>query len=97
MLKIIICGVSAGLLAMTPAMASHNNPWATAEDTVLEKYHDENQAKSEGTPGEDEMYGGKTGVAFGKTGVSATKGKGTATTGGASSSKNTGAGRGSKK
>ncbi|MBV7392579.1 hypothetical protein [Mameliella sediminis] len=56
-----------GLVLMSgAALASHANPWATADDTVLEKYHDANQAKSIGTPGEDEMRGAMTRKARGK-------------------------------
>ncbi|GAA3867484.1 hypothetical protein [Celeribacter arenosi] len=40
-----------------PAFAGHNNPWATANDVILEQYHTENQAQSINTPGEDEMRG----------------------------------------
>ncbi len=40
-----------------PAFASHNNPWATEDDTVLAQYHEVNQAQSIDTPGEDEMLG----------------------------------------
>jgi len=49
------------------AQASHANPWATADDTLLSKYHDENQARSVDTPGEDEMRGGMERAANGKT------------------------------
>ncbi|WP_323772134.1 hypothetical protein [Antarctobacter sp.] len=48
------------------AQADHGNPWATADDTVLSKNHDANQAKSVGTPGEDEMRGALTRAARGK-------------------------------
>lgn len=51
-------GVALGLALMSgAAQADHANPWATAEDTVLAKNHDANQARSIGTPGEDEMRG----------------------------------------
>ncbi|MDD8022124.1 MAG: hypothetical protein PHX82_03305 [Paracoccaceae bacterium] len=40
-----------------PALAGHANPWAIEADTVLSKNHEVNLAKSEGTPGEDEMLG----------------------------------------
>jgi len=40
-----------------PALAGHANPWATEEDTILSKNHEENLAKSVDTPGEDEMLG----------------------------------------
>ena len=40
----------------TGALAAHNNPWATAEDTVLAKNHDAYQAARPGT-GEDRMLG----------------------------------------
>ncbi|MCA0042770.1 hypothetical protein [Celeribacter litoreus] len=40
-----------------PAFAYHANPWMDDDDTVLAQYHDENQAKSEDTDGEDEMNG----------------------------------------
>ncbi|SFL06731.1 hypothetical protein [Celeribacter marinus] len=45
-----------GLLA-APVFADHGNPWATEDDVVLSQYHDINQAKSIGTPGENEMRG----------------------------------------
>lgn len=61
-----------GLIAVaataSPAMASHANPWATDDDTVLAKNHDENQAKSIDTPGEDEMRGKLVRNAYGKLG-----------------------------
>lgn len=58
-----------GLVMLSAAVqADHANPWATAEDTVLSKKHDANQAKSVGTPGEDEMRGAMTRAARGKTG-----------------------------
>ncbi|MGO4916932.1 hypothetical protein [Pseudogemmobacter sp. W21_MBD1_M6] len=40
-----------------PTFASHNNPWATPDDTVQAKNHDVNQEQSIDTPGEDEMLG----------------------------------------
>lgn len=45
------------MFSAAPALAAHNNPWATDDDTVLAKYHEENQEESIGTPGEDEMLG----------------------------------------
>jgi hypothetical protein len=50
-------GLVLSVLMTTPVLAAHNNPWATAEDTVLGKNHDANQEQSVGTPGEDEMRG----------------------------------------
>ena len=41
----------------SPAVAAHNNPWATTQDTILGKKHDENQEKSVGKPGHDQMQG----------------------------------------
>lgn len=49
-----------------PVQADHANPWATEEDSVLAKNHDANQARSIGTPGEDEMRGVMTRSAHGK-------------------------------
>lgn len=40
-----------------PVLADHGNPWAGEDDVVFSKYHDANQLKSVGTPGEDEMKG----------------------------------------
>ncbi len=40
-----------------PVLANHGNPWAGEDDVVLSKYHDANQLKSVGTPGEEEMKG----------------------------------------
>ena len=59
--------VAMGLAVLSSAVqADHGNPWATADDTVLSKNHDANQARSEGTPGEDEMRGALTRNARGK-------------------------------
>ncbi|SNS95476.1 hypothetical protein [Antarctobacter heliothermus] len=67
-----------GLAMLSGAVqADHANPWATAEDTVLSKNHDANQAKSVGTPGEDEMRGAMTRAARGKTGDAQGYGGGT--------------------
>lgn len=52
-----------------PVLASHANPWAEEDDEVLSQYHDENQAVSEDTPGEDEMNGVMTRSAHGKLGT----------------------------
>ena len=61
----LIASVLAGSLAV-PAVAGHANPWATSEDTVFSQYHDINQARSIGTPGEDRMLGVMTRNAYGK-------------------------------
>lgn len=45
------------LLAATPALAGHANPWATDDDDLLMQYHDDNLQQSEDTPGDDEMLG----------------------------------------
>ncbi|MCE5971997.1 hypothetical protein LZA78_00645 [Sinirhodobacter sp. WL0062] len=45
------------LLLGSAAMAGHNNPWATEDDTILSQYHEENLTQSVDTPGEDEMLG----------------------------------------
>lgn len=50
----------------SPGWASHANPWATEDDEVLAQFHDVNQEKSVGTPGEDEMLGVMTRSANGK-------------------------------
>ncbi len=62
--------VLAGGLAVlsAPALANHANPWATEDDEVLAQFHDVNQAKSIGTPGEDEQNGRMNRSAFGKLG-----------------------------
>lgn len=52
-------GLTAAMMILggaAAATAGHNNPWATAEDTVLSQYHDANQADRPGT-GEDRMLG----------------------------------------
>jgi hypothetical protein len=54
------------ILLAPPAQAGHANPWATADDTVLARNHDDNQARSAGTPGEDEMNGAGVRSAAGK-------------------------------
>lgn len=56
-MKIIALSLSLAVLTGSPALAAHNNPWATPEDTLLAQNHDENQLASVGTPGEDEMRG----------------------------------------
>mgnify|MGYP006876583856 CR=1 FL=1 len=65
-----------------PALAGHANPWATEEDTILSKNHEENLAKSVDTPGEDEMLGVMVQNARGKldpdVGSAASGGKGDA-------------------
>ena len=45
------------VLVAAPAFAGHNNPWATDDDTILSRYHEENLEQSVDTPGEDEMLG----------------------------------------
>ncbi|WP_137699839.1 hypothetical protein [Marimonas lutisalis] len=56
-MKTLILGAVATIALAGPLMAAHANPWATDDDTVLSKEHDDNQARSIGTPGEDEMLG----------------------------------------
>lgn len=53
-------------LMSAPVQAEHANPWAGEDDTVLAKNHDTNQARSIGTPGEDEMRGVMNRRAHGK-------------------------------
>lgn len=65
-----VIGVSA-----TPAFAAHGNPWAEDDDVVFSQFHDENQVKSIGTPGQDEMKGDRALTGAGKTG-SANRGSG---------------------
>ena len=55
------------LATATLVHAGHANPWADADDTVLEQFHDTNQTRSIDTPGEDEMRGVMVQKAFGKT------------------------------
>jgi hypothetical protein len=50
-------GILFAICAVTPAMAGHNNPWATQDDTILSQNHDTNLLQSLDTPGEDEMLG----------------------------------------
>jgi hypothetical protein len=56
------------LMSAGMAQADHNNPWAGENDVTLSKNHDANQARSIGTPGEDEMRGVMTRSAKGKLG-----------------------------
>ena len=56
MKKSVLLAIFAGLIAL-PIFAGHANPWATEDDELLMKNHEENLAKSEDTPGEDEMLG----------------------------------------
>ncbi|WP_420395200.1 hypothetical protein [Nioella sp.] len=56
-MKIIALSLSLAVLTGSQALAAHNNPWATPEDTLLAQNHDENQQASVSTPGEDEMRG----------------------------------------
>lgn len=48
------------------AWAGHANPWASEGDILQMQYHEENLAKSVGTPGEDEMRGIMVQKAHGK-------------------------------
>jgi hypothetical protein len=50
-------GILLALCTVTPAMAGHNNPWATDTDTILSQNHETNLLQSLDTPGEDEMLG----------------------------------------
>lgn len=52
-----VAGVLLALCAVTPALAGHNNPWATDGDTILSQNHEANLLQSVDTPGEDEMLG----------------------------------------
>ena len=56
-MKKLVLSVTMIATLATPLYAAHNNPWATDVDVVLGKKHDANQAKSIGTPGQDEMRG----------------------------------------
>jgi hypothetical protein len=56
-LKKTILAVAVATLVSTPALAAHNNPWAKTTDTLLAKSHDDNQEKSLGKPGQDQMQG----------------------------------------
>jgi hypothetical protein len=56
-MKQIAFAIFIASVATSPAAAAHNNPWATTEDTVLGFKHDDNQEKSVGTPGQDQMQG----------------------------------------
>lgn len=53
-------------VAALPAFADHANSWADDDDEVLSQFHDANQARSVGTPGEDEMNGVMERNSFGK-------------------------------
>lgn len=70
------------VMTMQPALADHANPWATDDDVVLSRFHDDNQARSADTPGEDEMRGKMTRSANGKTGATGSTRTGTASGGG---------------
>lgn len=50
-------GLLLAALGTTPTLADHGNPWAGPDDEVQSQFHDDNQEKSVGTPGEDEMNG----------------------------------------
>ncbi len=71
MKKIMMMCVSGMFLtaATNPAMAAHANPWAGDDDSVPAANHDSNQAKSVGTPGQDEMNGAMSRSAHGKMGT----------------------------
>ncbi|WP_421904558.1 hypothetical protein [Mameliella sp.] len=53
-------------LISASVQADHANLWAGEDDTVLSKNHDANQARSIGTPGENEMRGVMNRRAHGK-------------------------------
>ncbi|WP_146344222.1 hypothetical protein [Falsiphaeobacter marinintestinus] len=71
--------------ASSRAMAAHANSWADGDDSVVSANHDSNQAKSVGTPGQDEMNGAMSRSAHGKMGT---------TPGGGVASSNSGLGEG---
>lgn len=56
-MKRVALSIAFASLAASPAIAGHNNPWATSTDTILSQYHEDNLEQSVGTPGEDEMLG----------------------------------------
>lgn len=91
----------AGAMAMMSgvAFADHGNPWATEDDVVLSRYHDENQARSIDTPGEDEMRGRMVQPASGKIGGERSGGKseGAGRNGGGGGAKSGGGQRGGEK
>ncbi|MGG7564997.1 hypothetical protein ACQ5SO_02395 [Rhodovulum sp. DZ06] len=60
--------LGAALLLGLPgaALAGHNNPWSSDLASLNEQFHDENQARSADTPGEDEMRGVMVQNAHGK-------------------------------
>jgi len=70
------------VMTMSSALADHANPWATDDDVVLSRFHDDNQARSADTPGEDEMRGKMSRSANGKTGASGSTRSGNASGGG---------------
>jgi hypothetical protein len=90
----------AGAMAMLSgvALADHGNPWATEDDVVLSCYHEENQARSIDTPGEDEMRGRTVRSASGKLGGGQSGGKsaGAGRTGGGGAKSGGGQGGGGK-
>ena len=49
--------LAAALLATSPALAEHNNPWAEDTSDLTARHPDENQSFSADRPGEDEMHG----------------------------------------
>lgn len=75
-MKKLTLGVVLALISASPILADHNNPWATEEDEVKSQYHDANQEKSEGTPGENEMKGRQVQNASPKAGQGSGNGKG---------------------
>lgn len=70
----LLTGLVLAVALVSPAVAGHNNPWATSTDVILSKNHDDNQVQSVDTPGEDEMNGTMVQSAHGKTGGAASGG-----------------------
>ena len=67
-MKTLTLAAALTALSFAQVIAGHANPWATEADSVLEKNHDANQAKSVNAPGEDEMRGNMAQRAWGKLG-----------------------------
>lgn len=98
-MKKIALAIALASVVTSPAVAAHNNPWATTQDTILGKKHDENQEKSVGKPGQDQMQGtmaqngsANVGGGFGGVGPSDGSGHGGAGNGGGGGAGNGGGG-----
>ncbi len=76
LLTALSSGVILAMLGSAPAVADHGNPWAGPDDEVQSQFHDANQAKSVGRPGENEMRGQSSRNANPRAGQGAANGRG---------------------